>query len=54
VRAWLALSEDVAYESRRQSWSMLLDDIENVSSHLDSIVAVISLGRATARSMYCS
>jgi len=44
VRAWLALSEDVAYESRRQSWSMLLDDIENVSSHLDSIVAVISLG----------
>jgi uncharacterized SAM-dependent methyltransferase len=44
VGAWLALSEDVAYESRRQSWSLLLDDIENISSHLDSIVAVISLG----------
>ena len=37
VRAWMALSEDIAYESRRQSWSILLDDVENISSHLDSI-----------------
>src|SRR6476660_260496 len=44
VRAWLALAQDVAYESRLQSWSLLVDDVEKISSHIDSIVAVISLG----------
>jgi len=44
VRAWLALAQDVAYESRLQSWSLLVDDVEKISSHFDSIVAVISLG----------
>ena len=44
VRAWLAFSKDVAYESRLQSWNLLLDDVQRISSHLDSIVAVISLG----------
>src|SRR5258705_12215022 len=44
VRAWLAFSKDVAYESRLQSWNLLLDDVERISSHFDSIVAVISLG----------
>ena len=44
VRAWQALSQDVAYESRLHSWNLLIDDAEKISSHLDSIVAVISLG----------
>ena len=44
VRAWQALSRDVAFESRLNSWSLLVDDVEKVSSHFDSIVAVISLG----------
>ena len=44
VRAWLALSKDLAYESRLHSWSLLVDDAERLSNHLDSIVAVISLG----------
>jgi uncharacterized SAM-dependent methyltransferase len=44
VRAWLALSQGVTYESRLHSWNLLVDDTENISSHLDSIVAVISLG----------
>ena len=44
VRAWQALAQDVAYESRLQSWSLLLDDVESISRHFDSIVAVISLG----------
>src|SRR2546427_7858441 len=44
VRAWLALSHDVAYESRLHSWSLLLEEVEKISSHFDSIVAVISLG----------
>src|SRR6266702_1761987 len=38
VRSWLALSHDVAYES------LLVDEVETISSHFDSIVAVISLG----------
>ena len=44
VRAWLALSKDLAYESRLDSWSLLVDDVERISNHFDSIVAVISLG----------
>src|SRR6266700_2780988 len=44
VRSWLALSQDVAYESRLHSWNLLVDDVETISSHFDSIVAVISLG----------
>src|SRR6266478_4982212 len=45
VRAWQALSQDVAYESRLNSWSLLIDDVEKICSHFDdSIVAVISLG----------
>jgi uncharacterized SAM-dependent methyltransferase len=44
VRAWLAMAQDVAYESRLQSWSLLVEDVESISRHLDSIVAVISLG----------
>src|SRR5947207_14299421 len=44
VRAWLALSKDVAYESRLHSWNLLIEDVEKVSGHLDAIVAVISLG----------
>jgi uncharacterized SAM-dependent methyltransferase len=44
VRAWLALSHDVAYESRLHSWNLLVEDVEKISSHFDSIVAVISLG----------
>jgi uncharacterized SAM-dependent methyltransferase len=44
VRAWQALSHDIAYESRLHSWNLLIDDVEKISSHLDSIVAVISLG----------
>src|SRR5881396_912864 len=44
VRAWLALSQDVAYESRLNSWNLLVDDVEKICSHFDSIVAVISLG----------
>ena len=44
VRAWLALSKDLAYESRLHSWSLLVDEAERLSNHLDSIVAVISLG----------
>ena len=44
VRSWLALSQDVAYESRLHSWNLLVDDVERISSHFDSIVAVISLG----------
>jgi uncharacterized SAM-dependent methyltransferase len=44
VRAWLALARDVAYESRLHSWNLLIDDVEKISSHLDSLVAVISLG----------
>jgi uncharacterized SAM-dependent methyltransferase len=44
VRAWRELSRDVAYESRLNSWNLLIDDAERISSHFDSIVAVISLG----------
>src|SRR5215471_739912 len=44
VRAWLALSQGVAYESRLDSWSMLVEDIDQLTSHLDSMAAVISLG----------
>jgi uncharacterized SAM-dependent methyltransferase len=44
VRAWLALSRGVAYESRLHSWNLLVDDAESISNHLDSIAAVISLG----------
>src|ERR1700736_847846 len=42
VRAWLALSQGMAYESRLHSWNLLVDDAEAISSHLDSIAAVIS------------
>src|SRR5258708_17702831 len=45
VRAWQALSQDVAYESRLNSWSLLVDDAEKICSHFDdSIAPVISLG----------
>src|SRR5438132_13301729 len=44
VRAWLALSQDVAYESRLHSWNLLLENVQTISSHFESIVAVISLG----------
>jgi uncharacterized SAM-dependent methyltransferase len=44
VRAWLAFSRDVAFESRLHSWNLLVDDAERISSHFDSIVAVVSLG----------
>jgi len=44
VRAWVAFSQGVAYESRLHSWSLVVEDVERISSHLDSIVAVISLG----------
>src|SRR5207253_35468 len=33
VRSWLALSQDVAYESRLHSWNLLVDDVETISSH---------------------
>ena len=44
VQAWLALSRSVMYESRLHSWNLLVDDVASISGHLDSIVAVISLG----------
>src|SRR2546425_4782050 len=44
VRAWLALSKDVAYESRLHSWNLLVEHVEKISNHFESIVAVISLG----------
>ena len=44
VRAWLALSQDVAYESRLDSWNLLVEDVDALSGHLDSEAAVISLG----------
>src|SRR2546423_696470 len=44
MRAWLALSRGVAYESRLHSWNLVVEDVERISSHFDSIVAVISLG----------
>jgi uncharacterized SAM-dependent methyltransferase len=44
VRAWLALSHDIAYESRLHSWGLLVEDVEKISGRFDSIVAVISLG----------
>src|SRR6266508_4060472 len=44
VRAWLAFSRDVAYESRLHSWNLLVEDVEKISGHFDSIVALISLG----------
>src|SRR5437762_10308049 len=44
VRAWLALSKDVAYESRLHSWNLLVEQVEKISNHFESIVAVISLG----------
>src|SRR5437660_12478512 len=44
VRAWLALSQGMAYESRLHSWGLLVDDIERFTGHFDSIAAVISLG----------
>jgi uncharacterized SAM-dependent methyltransferase len=44
ARAWLALSEDIAYESRLHSWNLLIEDVEKISNHFESIVAVISLG----------
>jgi uncharacterized SAM-dependent methyltransferase len=44
VRAWLALSKDIAYESRLHSWNLLIEDVEKISNHFESIVAVISLG----------
>src|SRR6185369_16929370 len=44
VRAWLALSEDIAYESRRHSWNLVIEDVEKISGHLESTAAVISLG----------
>src|SRR2546426_6032161 len=43
VKAWLALSRSVMYESRLHSWNLLVDDVENISGYLDSIVAVIRL-----------
>src|ERR1700704_375833 len=44
VKAWLGVSRSVMYESRLHSWNLLVDDVENISGYLDSIVAVISLG----------
>src|SRR5579872_6913626 len=44
VRAWLALSQGMAYESRLHSWNLLVEDAEKFTGHLDSIAAVISLG----------
>jgi uncharacterized SAM-dependent methyltransferase len=44
VRAWLALAQGVAYESRLDSWNLLVDDIDAISGHLDTQAAVISLG----------
>ncbi len=44
VRAWLALAQGVAYESRLDSWNLLVDDIDAISGHLDTEAAVISLG----------
>lgn len=44
VRAWLALSKGVAYESRLDSWNLLVEDVEKVAEDFDSVVAVISLG----------
>jgi uncharacterized SAM-dependent methyltransferase len=44
VRAWLALSGDVAFESRLDSWNLLVEDVDQISGHLDSEAAVISLG----------
>ncbi len=44
VRAWLALSQGVAYESRLDSWNLLVEDVNQITGHLDSTAAVISLG----------
>lgn len=44
VRAWLEFSKGIAYESRRESWNLLVEDAETFSSHFDSLVTVISLG----------
>ena len=44
VRAWLALAQGVAYESRLESWNLLVEDVDAISGHLDTQAAVISLG----------
>ena len=44
VRAWLALAQGIAYESRLDSWNLLVEDIDSISSHLESEAAMISLG----------
>lgn len=44
VQAWLALSRGVTYESRLDSWNLLVEDVDQLSGHLDSVAAVISLG----------
>lgn len=44
VQAWLSLSQGVAYESRLDSWNLLVEDANQITAHLDSVAAVISLG----------
>ncbi|MGH9720640.1 MAG: L-histidine N(alpha)-methyltransferase [Bryobacteraceae bacterium] len=44
VRAWLALSRDVAYESQLHSWNLLVADTEKVAGEYESEVAMVSLG----------
>ncbi|MGH9661772.1 MAG: L-histidine N(alpha)-methyltransferase [Bryobacteraceae bacterium] len=44
VRSWLALSRDVAFESNRHSWNLLVSGIDTFAESLDARVAVVSLG----------
>src|SRR5688572_29818633 len=44
VSAWLALAHDGLIESQKQSWKLLVGDVEKVASEFDSEVAVVSLG----------
>jgi uncharacterized SAM-dependent methyltransferase len=44
VHAWLALSKGVAYESRLDSWNLLVEDADQISGHLESLASIISLG----------
>lgn len=47
VRAWLARSQDIAYESCLQAWNLLINDPSGLASQFDSQVALMSLGAGT-------
>lgn len=44
VRAWMALSHDLAYESCLHSWNLLVHDADSVAREFNSSVSVVSLG----------